>query len=402
MKNRVYYGEYSLKHWIHLVVTGDLILPEYQRSFVWEEPDALRFIKSLEKGQFVQPITIGCDFNQKNLILDGQQRLTSLILVLKGIFPDREKFESDGSFVPEDDGCLDEPEIERIQPIKWTFRELLDSNGFKMNLNRDQRYKPFDPGIEDIDFFLDKTFLGFSYIVPSFTKEIEFQHYYSELFRNLNYYGSKLSILESRRSLYFMDSRYRNVLDGIGGDNQKVLCNLKVSDGFHSYEIDFVKYLSVLSQFSMGTTVMVGYSAYGKRESFYADYVSYIMGIEQEERQNKFNGFDFEKTFNKDRWERNSKCLRDAVSIIELNYLKDPVFQSVVDADYWLFGLIYLYVFKGKTIKTDSLAPLAKRIKERVREKKTDLSYAKSPNKLWSIRERVFESVELFEEYEQD
>ena len=46
MENRVYYGEYSLKHWINLMLKRNIILPEYQRSFVWDEKDVKRLIKS--------------------------------------------------------------------------------------------------------------------------------------------------------------------------------------------------------------------------------------------------------------------------------------------------------------------------------------------------------------------
>lgn len=34
MENKVYYGEYSLKHWIDLILKQDIELPLYQRYFV--------------------------------------------------------------------------------------------------------------------------------------------------------------------------------------------------------------------------------------------------------------------------------------------------------------------------------------------------------------------------------
>ena len=37
MDNRVYYGEYSLRHWINLILKNNIDLPEYQRYFVWNE-----------------------------------------------------------------------------------------------------------------------------------------------------------------------------------------------------------------------------------------------------------------------------------------------------------------------------------------------------------------------------
>ena len=83
MESRVYYGEYSLKHLINLLLRRNIVLPDYQRSFVWDEKDIKRLIKSLGEGQFVQPITIAnysCENRDLNLLLDGQQRLTSILL----------------------------------------------------------------------------------------------------------------------------------------------------------------------------------------------------------------------------------------------------------------------------------------------------------------------------------
>ena len=63
--NRTYYGEYSLERWIELVVKGNIVLPEYQRHFAWDQKDLKRLIKSLHEGQFVQPVTIGL-YNKAN------------------------------------------------------------------------------------------------------------------------------------------------------------------------------------------------------------------------------------------------------------------------------------------------------------------------------------------------
>ncbi len=77
MENRVYYGEYSLEHWIKLILKGNIKLPEYQRSFVWTEEKIKTLIETLKKKEFVPPVTIGAfkiDETNENYILDGQQR----------------------------------------------------------------------------------------------------------------------------------------------------------------------------------------------------------------------------------------------------------------------------------------------------------------------------------------
>lgn len=59
MENRVYYGEYSLMHWIELILKKNLILPEYQRLFVWDEKKVKTLVETFKKKQFIPPVTIG-------------------------------------------------------------------------------------------------------------------------------------------------------------------------------------------------------------------------------------------------------------------------------------------------------------------------------------------------------
>ena len=57
MENRVYYGEYSLKHWLELMLKKNIVLPEYQRYFVWDENRVKTLIETFKRNQFVPPIT---------------------------------------------------------------------------------------------------------------------------------------------------------------------------------------------------------------------------------------------------------------------------------------------------------------------------------------------------------
>ena len=45
--SRNFYGEYSLEQWINFVLTKEIILPDYQRAFVWEKEDVEDLIDSL-------------------------------------------------------------------------------------------------------------------------------------------------------------------------------------------------------------------------------------------------------------------------------------------------------------------------------------------------------------------
>lgn len=68
MKNKVYYGEYSLKYWIELILKQNIILPEYQRTFVWNKDDVISLIESIKNEYFIPSVTIG-SYNDKILLL---------------------------------------------------------------------------------------------------------------------------------------------------------------------------------------------------------------------------------------------------------------------------------------------------------------------------------------------
>ena len=408
MNTRVYYGEYSLSHWIDLVLTRNIILPEYQRSFVWAEKDVKRLVKSFIEHLFVQPVTIAVmpdnEQSSSNLILDGQQRITSLILARLGYFPDRDKFEAVDDIDDGDDEA-DEAAENAPVPIKWTFKELLSANqrentieAIKLRMAADDRYVALELG--DIsDSFYDTTFLGFSYVVPESNNISEIQNSYSQIFRNINYLGKSLSVLESRRSLYFMNSQYQKFFEGWCDDGSDVLCDIKLYEKMKLTKIDFVRYLACLSQYSIHENkneVMKWYSSYSSRESFHADYVSYLMGLDQESNGNKFDEFNMNNTFPDNCWAQRFETLKAAVTELKPDMgLNDKnAFTSWIDADYWLFGLIYQIVFKGKTL-VDDKAALITSVSREISRKKRDADYAKSPNRLGNLRERMVKSITL-------
>ena len=95
MNNKVYYGEYSLKHWIDLLLQKNIVLPDYQRIFVWDKDKVIKLLKSIDCNYFIPPITIGAyrqENGSHNLIIDGQQRLTSLLLSCLQLYPKGECF----------------------------------------------------------------------------------------------------------------------------------------------------------------------------------------------------------------------------------------------------------------------------------------------------------------------
>lgn len=415
METRVYYGEYTLRHWLSLMLTKNIDLPDYQRSFVWGEGDVKRMIESLKAGQFVPPVTIAHyddEDGSKNLILDGQQRLTSVLLAYLGYMPIKERFAaSDDDLAVGDDSNEDEL---MVSSMEWTYKFLLDKNSKENSLlkiaNRlrdDVRYTKMDVTFTcDVDDFYDNTFLGFSFVIPNSVDAGETQRYFSTLFRNMNYLGHKLSSLESRRSLYYLNVDYKNFFDGKLENGDDVLCGIRITENMQARKVDFVRYLATISQF-IGTgdinIVLRGYSAYSSRESYYADYVSFIVGLEQEDRKDKFNKFDIKATFPSFEWRGRFKTVK---SFLEKNKVrlgleeKTEAFKSWIDADYWLYGLLYYVVFQGKSItkETELITAITDEVAEKKKAKEGD-DYSKNPNRLGNLRNRIKRSFDIYDQY---
>lgn len=145
------------------------------------------------------------------MIIDGQQRLITILLLYLGFVPDLDKFEKDDVITNGDDSSEGEalgtetfPKSKT--PVKWTFRELFAVEStensierIRMRLSSDDRYNEFKYEGLKKDFF-DKTFFSFSYIIPESNNEAEIQNSYTQLFRNINCFGAHFSVIESRRS----------------------------------------------------------------------------------------------------------------------------------------------------------------------------------------------------------
>jgi len=176
MDNRVYYGQYSLKRWLELILKKNIILPDYQRFFVWDEDRVFELIATFKKKQFVPPITIGAfkdgQGDTVNIILDGQQRLTSILLAHLGLYPDKEAYSSRLEMLAgEQEVDEEEDELALDNILAWNFNFLT-----KKANNKEQIYHAIDNSedkgsYKKVNFdiseaFLKNTFLGFSYLVP--------------------------------------------------------------------------------------------------------------------------------------------------------------------------------------------------------------------------------------------
>jgi len=385
MENKVYYGEYSLKHWIDLILKQDIELPPYQRYFAWEDTQAKTLIEAFREKQFIPSVTIG-HYGGKNIIIDGQQSLTSILLSYLGIFPDRDKNakkNSDDMFADNNDDNMDDDENNMIE---WRFDKLTEKGKNKEEIRKNTKNDGYNSlvieGIDE-DFWKDN-FLGFSYIVPNGTSENEVIKFYSTLFKNINTQGTSLTPQESREALYYINKEYK---DFFAPD----FCNtIKINNK----KIDFVRYLSMLSQFKKDGKVdriAYGYFRSKNMENYYEEYIYDIIN----NNDGKFG--KFEEIFSGGSNDAKEAVSRLAEYFTKLNFSKK--YQSIIDADVYLFGLIYFTLFEKKEFDLNKNNDLSKIIQNRIEKLREDKSHIKSPNQKKHIALRISESINTYREY---
>lgn len=115
-----YPSDYTLSGIVDMWAAGDITIPEFQREFVWNIRQSSLLIESFLLGLPVPPVFFYIDEENKNLVIDGQQRILSTVFYFSGFFGDenlqgrRQVFRLTG---------LDE----RSPYYKKTYRELSES-----------------------------------------------------------------------------------------------------------------------------------------------------------------------------------------------------------------------------------------------------------------------------------
>ena len=371
MKNKVYYGEYTLRHWMNLMIRRNIVLPEYQRTFVWDKSKVQGFFDTLNKDYFIPPITIGYLRKSEgaNLIIDGQQRLTSLLLGYLGIYPNHKHWSSNDRIGFADDNDDDVEDTDYV--LGWTYEELTSKNKGNTLDELKKTYAVYDQTCDNKQYdrlnlsfdlsedFLNEHYLGFSYLVPC---DENVQKYYSYTFKNINTTGVSLLPLESRKSMYFLEEN----LDGFFDPH--FLSRILVENGKRVERIDFVRYLSLAFQQKKTNSFSTLAKNYGKRmEEYYSEFINAVVN---EEETALFSKCDAE---NRDR----IGLLKDTIE--KLGFLSYK-FKSIIDVDIYMYGLVYYIVVDKRRINVEDnnnfrnrLETTISKIKENERHKRAQL-----------------------------
>ncbi|WP_432245742.1 DUF262 domain-containing protein [Arthrobacter sp. G.S.26] len=181
---------------VSFIASGAMIIPSFQRNYIWDRKRASKLIESLLIGLPVPQVFLYEEERNKFLVIDGQQRLLTLYFFSKGRFP---KSKIRGELrVRLQQGFIDEDFLqddEFFEPFKLS---LPKSPTGKPNRFHGLTYK----GLKE-----DKTSLDLRTIRNIVVKQTspEGNSAVFELFNRLNTGGVNLTQQEIRASLYHSD-----------------------------------------------------------------------------------------------------------------------------------------------------------------------------------------------------
>lgn len=81
-----YPSDYTLSGISQMWKDGDIEIPDYQREFVWGIKQSSLLVDSFLTGLPVPPVFFYVDDKNKNLVIDGQQRILSIVFFMEGYF----------------------------------------------------------------------------------------------------------------------------------------------------------------------------------------------------------------------------------------------------------------------------------------------------------------------------
>lgn len=392
MENRVYYGEYTLKHWLDLILKKNIVLPEYQRYFVWDENRVKTLIETFKKNQFVPPITIGAytkGNTVQNLIIDGQQRLTSLLLARLNIFPDKTKYAKlVESYANENDDIIDKEDMPYDNLLEWRFSVLTEKGSTLediLNNIKAGNYKTL--GLSLTDEFLKTHYLGFCYLVPETSTNNSQKKFYSSVFRNINIQGEPLQPVESRQSLYFLDDTLKGFFEP--DFSKEVLLDAKKYGGVG--RMDFVRYMSLLTQYHVTNRFSsVAYGYRFKMEKYYEEYIYSVVGEIPSDKFGDFTHLFANKSYTNE--------INKLSTYIDQLRLKD-IYSSIINMDMFFMGLIYHVVILKHELNIDNTEEFRSIVQSKIDEYKNDRYHSRNPAALIHLKARMESSINIYNRY---
>ena len=79
-------ADYTLEVLYHKWNAKEIVIPQFQRSYVWNIVQASRLIESFMMGLPIPPVFFYVQDDEKNLVIDGRQRLQTIFYFFDGYF----------------------------------------------------------------------------------------------------------------------------------------------------------------------------------------------------------------------------------------------------------------------------------------------------------------------------
>ena len=132
------YGiDFDVSGLVRRLNAGSIYLPDFQRNYVWKPKEASRFIESLLLGLPIPSICLYKEEDNKQIIIDGFQRLETIRSFYRKSFPDGRKFKLSGVNPVFNDKYIDELDEESRLKLDDT---LIHATVVKADEPQEQNY----------------------------------------------------------------------------------------------------------------------------------------------------------------------------------------------------------------------------------------------------------------------
>lgn len=199
-------NDFNVKTYFEFIEAGMVIIPTFQRNYVWDIKRASKLIESLIIGLPIPQIFLFGEGNNKYLVIDGQQRLLSIYYFMKERFPRQDKRAEIRKKLIEKGGIIDD-EFLNDDDYYRTFKLSLG----KSNPLNGKTYNALGEYLNTFNF---RTLRNIS--IQQNSPDTDNNSSMYEIFNRLNIGGMNLTPQEIRSSVYH--SKFYDMLQRINLD----------------------------------------------------------------------------------------------------------------------------------------------------------------------------------------
>ena len=196
-------NDFNVKTYFEFIEAGMVVIPTFQRNYVWDIKRASKLIESLIIGLPIPQIFLFGEGKNKYLVIDGQQRLLSIYYFMKERFPRQDKRAEIRKKLIEKGGIIDD---EFLNDDNY-YRTFKLSLGSENPLNG----KNYNDLGEHLNTFNFRTLRNIS--IQQNSPDTDNNSSMYEIFNRLNIGGMNLTPQEIRSSVYH--SKFYDMLQRI-------------------------------------------------------------------------------------------------------------------------------------------------------------------------------------------